>query len=503
MDFEQEIKNILKKEVKEEIILEKPISEFGDYAFPCFELAKKLKKNPVEIARELANKIKVNKYIEKIEARGPYLNFFADRDYLAKTVIDIILKEKGGYGSKKEKQTIVIDFSGPNIGKPMHVGHIRSTIIGDSLRKIFEFLGNKVIGINYLGDIGLHIGKLIVAYQLWGDDKKIKRNPEKELLNLYIKFCKEEKLSLEQELAKSPDQEDKEVYLENEWTKKAKNALQKLESNDRETIALWKKIKEHSLKGFFDIYKILNIKFDEIIGQSKFSNEGKRLVKEAVKRNIAIIGKHNEVIAKIEPLPDKVILRSDGTALYSTQDMGAALSRYNKHKFDKMIYIAGSEQTLYFQQMFKIFEKLGFNWAENLIHLPFGLVNWEGAKMSTRAGKVIFLQDVINKARELALKEIEKKNPNLKNKEKVSEKVGISALKYSILKLEPIRSINFSYEQALSLEGDTGPYLQYTYARASSILRKAKIKSILKTPKISLKEKEEIETLNKLLKFPE
>jgi len=507
--FKEKIAVLLKKHagISEKEILSlleiPPRQELGDFAFPCFVLAPKLKRNPQDIAAEISGKLQLEipKEIERIEAAGAYINFFVNKTMFVKSVIEKILKEKEKYGKCNENKRIVIDYSAPNIGKPMHVGHIRSTILGDSLKKILEFHDNKVIGINYLGDIGLHIGKLIVAYQKWGNDKQIEKNPEKELLKLYVKFCREEKLLEEEALSKTIEQEEKEEYLENEWTKKAKQMLQKIESGDKETVAFWKKIEKYSLNGFLDIYKILNIKFNEITGQSKFSALGKKIVEKALAKKIAIKSKDWEIITKLEPLPDKIILRSDGTALYATQDLGAALSRYEKYKFDKMIYVTGSEQILYFQQLFKILEKLGYGWAKSLVHLPFGLINLEEGKMSSREGRVIFLHDIIEKAKELALKEIEKKNPKLKNKKEVAKDVGLAALKYSILKLEPIKSITFSYEHAINFEGDTGPYLQYTHARACSILKKAKEKGnanfyLMKNPK-------ELELVSHLGRFPE
>ncbi len=466
-------KRKLNKRDIEKLIETPPSPELGDYSFPCFVLASKLKKNPNEIAEELARKIKITKEISQIKAVGPYLNFFINKKILAEFVVREILKKEDKFGSKKENKRIVIDYSSPNIGKPMHVGHIRSTILGDSLKKIFQFLGNKVIGINYLGDIGLHIGKLIVAYQLWGDEKKLKKEPEKELLNLYVKFCKKEKLSAEQELEKSSDQEEKEESLDNELTRKAKEALKKLELRDKEIVAIWKKIESYSLRGFLKTYKELGVEFEEIIGQSKFSEIGKQIVKEALKKGVAFKGEEGEIIAKLKPLPNKIILRSDNTALYSTQDLGAAVERYKKYKFDKMIYVVGSEQQLYLQQIFKILEKLGYKWSKNLVHLPFGLLRLKEGKISSREGRVIFLQDVLEKAEQMALKEVKKKNPKLKNKKEVARKVGLAALKYSILSKEPIKNIEFSFSQAIDFEGNTGPYLQYSYARASSILRKA------------------------------
>ncbi len=494
----------LKRHEIESLVEIPPNPKLGDYAFPCFELVKKLKKNPGEIARELAEKIKPEKEISKIKVVDAYINFFINKKTLAESVVRKILKEKENYGRKKENRKIVIDFSGPNIGKPLHVGHIRSSVLGDSLKKIFEFLGNKTIGINYLGDTGLHIGKLIVAHKLWGNAKKIEENPQKELLNLYVKFCKKEKISAEQELEKFLKREERKKYLENEWTKRARKELEKLEKNDKENKKIWKKIKKYSIKGFLKTYKILDIEFNEITGQSKFSNVGKKVVEIALSKGIATRNKKGKITAKLKKdnLPNKIILRGNGTALYSTQDLGAAVARYKKYKFDRMIYVVGFEQQLYFKQIFKILEKLGYKWSKNLVHLPFGLLSLEQGRISSREGRVVFLQDVIDRVKILALKEINAKNPKLKNKEKAAEKIGLAALKYSILSKEPIKTSKFSFKQALSFEGDTGPYLQYSYVRASSIIRKAK-KQLTTNFNISGLTENEIELVKKLSGFPE
>ncbi len=506
------IVDLLKSKVdlkKQEIdnMIEIPQDEkLGDFAFPCFILSKKEKKKPEKIAEEISlklnKKIKKLKEIEKVEAVNSYINFLANlKEFTDLTFKKIDKVEKQG----KKKNKIVIDFSSPNIGKPLHVGHVRSTILGDSIKKIHAFFNNKVIGINYLGDTGLHIGKLIHAYKLWGDDKKIRKNPGKELLSLYVKFCKKEKVRTDKEVKKNPGQEDKEEYISNEWTEKAKEELKKLERGDKENKKIWEKLKKYSLNSFEKVYKILGIEFDEITGQSKFSKKGKKVVNKALKKKIAQKRGGGEVAVKLEKdnLPDKVILRKDKTALYSTQDLGSAVKRYEKYKFDKMIYVVGSEQELYFKQIFKILEKLGYKWSDNLIHLPFGLISIEGGKISSREGKVVFLEEVLNKAKQEALKQIKKKNPKLKNKKKTAEKLGISALKYSTLSKEPIKNIKFSFKEALNFEGESGPYLQYSYVRASSILKKTRKKGKYEKGKIIEFDKEEVKLIKKLDLFLE
>lgn len=462
-------------------------SKLGDFAFPCFILSKQMKKSPAQISQELASKINKEDF-EKIEAVGPYLNFFLKKETLASSIINKILKEKNKYGSSNigKGKRIIADFSAPNIGKPIHIGHIRSTILGDSIIKIHEFLGYNAIGINYLGDIGLHIGKLIVAYELWLDKKVIKENPVKELLRLYVKFCEHEKTSFEDE---------NEDYEGNEWTKKAKEKLKLLEAKDKNTIKIWKEIIKYSLSELNKIYKFLNIKFTETAGQSNFSEEGKRIIVNAISKKLAFKDSSGAVYLELENLPKKYILRSNGTASYITQDIGAAVSRAKKYKFDKMIYVTDYRQQLHFQSLFEILKKFGFSFYKNCVHLPFGTINFGDEILATREGKIILLEEVISKAVEKAEEEIKKRNSKGN-----ADKIAISAIKYAILKNEPIKDVSFSWEKALSFEGNTGPYLLYTYARANSILKKAKNKVKFNIPKLEEIEKQLILLLNS---FPE
>jgi len=492
--------NLSRKKI-EEMIEIPPAFHLGNYAFPCFSLAKK-GRSPEKTAKDIARKIKPIEGISKIEVSGPYINFFIDEKKLAEDVISKILTEKKKYGSGKEMKKIIIEFSSPNIGKPMHVGHIRSTILGDSLKNIFKFLGNKVVSINYLGDYGLHIGKLIVAYKLWGNAEKIKMNPEKELLNLYVKFCEKEDSFIEKNFKNFSGIQK---YRNNKWTQKAIREVNKLECNNIESKKILRKIKKYSLKSIFKIYKLLDIKFDEIVGQSSFSHIGKEIIKRAVENEVAIKGKEGNIIVNLKEynLPNKIVLRSNKSSLYSTQDIGAAVKRYKKYKFDKMIYVVGSSQKVYFQQLFKILEKFGYKWANKLVHLPFGLLYLDKEKISSRRGKVIFLKDVIDKTEELAFKQIIKENPGLKNKRNIAREIAISTLKYFILSREPGRNIEFNFSREISFEGNTGSYLQYSYARASSILKKAKRKKIRLKPDIIDLTDQENKIVRKLSKFPE
>lgn len=479
---------IVKKEDVEKLVEIPPSSEMGDFAVPCFFLASKLKKSPQQIAQELSKKIK-SKEFERIEAKQAYLNFFVSK----KTFIEKFLEIDEDFGREKRKGKVVIDFSAPNVGKPMHIGHIRSTILGDSILRIHDFLGYDVLGINYLGDTGLHIGKLIVAYELWLDKKALETNPVQELLRLYIKFCDKEKTEYKEDL--------EEEFQDNEWTNKSKEKLKLIELGDKNTHKIWRDITESSKKGFNKVYKMLNVNFHETTGQSLFSADGKKIVTEKLKKGLAKIEQDGAVYVDLDEfkLPKKYILRSNGTASYMTQDIGAAVSRFSKYKFDKMIYVTDYRQELHFKQLFAILKKFGFNFSEKLVHVGFGTVNFGGEILATRTGKVILLEDVLKKTIEKAQLEIRKRKTKGS-----AEDIGVGAIKYAILKNSPQQDVNFSWEQALNFEGDTGPYLQYSYARASSILRKAKNKS-KKPSKLSISnlEKSETELIKKILEFPQ
>jgi arginyl-tRNA synthetase len=464
--------------------IEIPPSDFGDYSFPCFSLSKILKQNPNAIAEQLS-KIKLPKEIEKLEVKGAYLNFFINKTLLAQNVIQI--KPDFGKSSEGKGKKIVIDFSAPNVGKPMHIGHIRSTILGDSLSKIYSFLGYKTIGINYLGDIGLHIGKLIIAYELWLDKSALQKSPVQELLRLYVLFCSKEK----SEVTEGVDEE----FKDNEWTNKAKEKLKLLENQDKNTLKIWNEIIKASEKGFSKVYDLLNVKFTETVGQSNFAEEGKKIVKYALAKGLAKEESDGAVYAEINN-QKKFILRSNKTASYITYDLGAAVNRFKKYKFDKMIYVTDFRQNEHFSQLFKILDLFGFKFSKDLSHLGFGTVRFGNEIIATRTGDIILLEDVLKKTISKAEEEIKKRktkgNP---------EKVGVGAVKYIVLKSAPSADVQFSWEQALNFEGDSGPYIQYSYARASSILKK--VKSSKSNVKINELKLQEINLVKKIYSFPE
>ena len=473
MDNKEAIAKLLSKEVnlkEAEIleILEAPKeAELGDFAFPCFKLAGKLKKSPVEIAKQLEKefKDKIGKNnIEKVIAKGPYLNFFLNKNNLIENSIDDVEEDYGRSKEGKGKK-VVVDFSGPNIGKPMHVGHIRSTIVGDSLIRCYNFLGYNTIGINYLGDVGLHIGKLIVAYEMWLDKKALKEDPVKELLRLYILFCEKEKSEV------SEGQDAEEEFADNEWTNKAREKLKLIELGDKKTHKIWEEIRTSSGKGFDRVYQLLKVNFNETTGQSKFGEKGKTIITEALRKNLAHSEKDGAVYVEFEKenLPKRYILRKNGTASYITQDIGAAIERNKKYQFDKMIYVTDYRQQLHFQQLFAILRKFGQTFTDKCHHVPFGTVNFGKEILATRAGNIILLEDVLKKTIEKAKSEIKKRKTKGD-----PEKIGVGAIKYVILRNEPIKDVEFSWDVALNFEGDSGPYIQYAYARASSIIEKAK-----------------------------
>ncbi len=489
--FKKEIINLLSKEIKlkkpqiENLIEIPPDSNFGDYSFPCFTLSKKNKKSVNQIAEKLSKKLKTTKIIDKIEPKAGYVNFFINKNKLAQEIIKI--NSNFGKANLGKKNKIVIDFSAPNIGKPMHIGHIRSTILGDSLIRIYEFLGYTSIGINYLGDIGLHIGKLIVAYELWLNKKELQKDPVAELLRLYVKFCAKEKTKIREGL--------EEEFQNNVWTNKAKEKLKLLELGDKKLEKIWNEIRKHSGKGFDKVYDMLNIDFTETIGQSQFEKRGKQLVINALERGIA----HREDRAVYVELngQKKYILKSDETASYITYDLGAAVERAKKYRFNKMIYVTDFRQKQHFESLFSLLKLMKYDFAKNLVHLPFGTIRFGKEIMATRKGDIILLEHVLNKTIEKAKQEIKKRK-----RKGDSTKVGVGAVKYIILKNEPARDVQFSWEQALSFEGNTGPYLQYSYARACSIIKKAKNfnKSQFKKKKLT---NQEIELTKLISRFPQ
>ncbi|SFA70841.1 MULTISPECIES: arginine--tRNA ligase [unclassified Bacillus (in: firmicutes)] len=469
------------------LMIEKPKhSGLGDYAFPCFSLAKIKRKSPQVIASELALNV-TSPLFEKTEAAGGYVNVFLKKDAVTEHVIQNVLKLGGQYGSSenKSKGVVTLDMSSPNIAKPFSMGHLRSTVIGNSLSLIFEKSGYQPVKINHLGDWGTQFGKLITAYKKWGDEEEVIANPIKELLKLYIKFHDEAEKDPELEVA-------------------GRNWFKQLEDGNEEALSLWKWFREESLKDFSRIYDLLNIKFDSFAGEAFYNDKMNRVVELLEEKRLLTTSEQALVVdLESENMPPCLIKKSDGATLYATRDLAAALYRFENYRFAHSIYVVGNEQTLHFKQLIHVLKKMGYAWSDQMVHVPFGMILKDGKKMSTRKGKVILLEEVLNESIALAKKNIEEKNPNLENKEAVARMVGVGAVIFHDLKNFRMNDIDFNLEDMLRVEGETGPYVQYTYARANSLLRKGGWNTGEAQDSPALSGVEEWDITMKLLEFPE
>jgi len=463
MDFENKVKKLLVGVgVKlEGVELEiPPDSKMGDYAFPCFELARVKKKNPVEIAKDIAKKIKPDSFVEKIEAAGGYVNFFVKRGVFIEGVLSEVLEKEEEYGSScvGGGKIVCFDYSHPNVAKPFGIGHLRSTIIGNSLYRIHNFLGYKSVGLNYLGDWGTQFGKLIVAYNKWGEKKKLEKGMIKYMHELYVKFHKE-------------SEKDDNLNVE------ARAAFSRLEGGGKEEMRLWKMFRDESVTDFKRLYGVLGVgEFDSYDGESSVTPLIAGVMKELNRKKL-LEESEGALVVNLEKyeLPPCLIKKSDGATLYSTRDIAGAINRQKVYKFEKMVYNVGEEQKLYFEQLFRVLSLMGHKWVDRCVHAYHGMyLGEDGKRFRTRKGGVIFMEDVIKDGVEKVLKIIEEKNPKLKDKEEVARKVGVGAIKFADLKNDRVKGIVFDLDKMLDFEGDTGPYLQYTYVRCNSILRKAK-----------------------------
>ena len=443
-----------------EALIEKPrFFNQGDLAFPCFQLAKVLRTAPVKIAENISKNLqnKSAEVFEKVEHAGGYVNVFLHKSNTTKEVLTEILELKERYGNLETGQdgVVAIDLSSPNIAKPFSMGHLRSTVIGNSLALILEKNGYKSVKINHLGDWGTQFGKLITAYMEWGSEEQVRNNPIKELLKLYVKFHEEA---------------DSNSQLEQE----GRNWFKRLEDGDEEALKLWKWFRDESLKEFSKIYDLLGIEFDSFAGEA-FYNDKMAGIVELLEGKGLLVESDKAQVVKLEDngLPPCLIKKSDGATLYATRDLAAAKYRFDQYGFVKSLYVVGNEQSLHFKQLKAVLNKMDFEWAKDLDHIPFGMMLKDGKKMSTRKGKVVLLEDVLNDSIQLALKTIEEKNPALAGKEETAEMVGTGAIIFHDLKNFRLNDIEFSLDEMLKVEGETGPYVQYTNARAQSILRKA------------------------------
>ncbi|WP_430695025.1 arginine--tRNA ligase [Peribacillus frigoritolerans] len=440
-----------------EKLMEKPkLMELGDVAFPCFTLAKKFKKSPQVIASEIAQQLN-STLIQEVNVVGGYLNIFVNQQMVTENVLQTILREKDQYGSMQTgKGNVVIDYSSPNIAKPFSMGHLRSTVIGNALANIAEKNGYNAVRINHLGDWGTQFGKLIVAYKLWGDKEAIEASPIQELLKIYVKF--HERAETDESL-----------------NEQARASFKSLEDGDEEALALWKWFRDASLKEFETIYDLLGIRFDSYAGEAFYNDKMDAVVGELKEKGLLALSEGAYVV-QLEDMPPCLITKTDGATLYATRDLAAAMYRKKQYEAKKTFYVVGNEQSLHFKQLFNVIEKMGYEWSKDLQHVAFGMMLKDGKKMSTRKGKVVLLADVLAEAIETAKRNIEEKNQALEQKELVARQVGVGAVIFNDLKNNRMNDIDFSLEQMMNFEGETGPYVQYTYARISSLLEKGDFK---------------------------
>lgn len=463
MDFKYEAASLIAKAADMDIndivnFMEIPAKpEMGDYAFPCFRLAKTMRKAPNMIAADICSKIEENKIFSKIEPVAAYINFFTDKSVYAAEVMESIAKMGENYGTSEEGKgkTIVIDYSSPNIAKPFHVGHLRSTVIGSALYKIFEKMGYECVGVNHLGDWGTQFGKLIEAYKLWGSKEEVEEKGISELTRIYVKF--------HEEAEKDPSLDDR-----------ARAWFVKMQDGDEEAITLWKWFYDISIKEFERVYEKLGVKFDHYTGES-FYNDKMAAIVDELKEKKLLTESNGAMIVDLEDakMPPCLIIRTDGGTLYATRDITAAIYRKNTYDFDKCIYVTAIDQNLHFAQWFKVIEKMGYDWSKDLVHVPFGLVSLEDGKLSTRKGKVVLMEYLLDEAVKKTMGIINDKNPDLPDKEEVAKEVGIGAVIFDDLYNGRIKDIVFSWDRMLNFDGETGPYVQYTHARACSVLKKA------------------------------
>ena len=495
MDYKKYIAEKLKidgvtEEELYEIIALPPNTEMGDYAIPCFKFAKIMRKSSVMIAEDLKSAMQVDEsiladgVISEISAVNGYLNFKINKNGFVRSTLDKILSEKENFGSSDmgKGKTICLDYSSINIAKPFHIGHLSTTVLGGALYRIFNYLGYKAVGINHLGDYGTQFGKLISAYKRWGDKETIEKGGIRALNELYVKF--------HQEAEEHPEYDDE-----------ARAYFKKIEQGDEECLALFHWFKDLTLKDVQKIYDLLDIRFDSYAGESFYSDKMQPIVDELKEKGLLVESRGAQVVDLEEyGMTPCIILKSDGSSLYATRDMAAATYRKNTYDFDKCLYVVAYQQNLHFKQFFKVLELMGKDWAKDLVHVAYGMVSLEEGTMSTRKGNVVFLEDVINKCIEKAYGILKDKNPDLEDKEGVAQKVGVGAVIFGALYNSKIKDIVFSYDKVLNFDGETSVYVQYTCARANSVLQKGGEVTEYDIPELSA---EEIELVKALATFPE
>lgn len=457
VDLIAEHVDVLTKEEINQFLEIPPKVEMGDYAFPCFRLAKSFRKAPQVIAEEVKDKIGENGFLTKIEAQGGYLNFFVDKNMLVKQIIDTASEENFGCGHIGDGKSICIDYSSPNVAKNFHVGHLRTTIIGNSLYQIFSKLGYKVERINHLGDWGTQFGKLIVAYKKWGSKEAIEKDGVSELMKIYVKF--------HEEASKDDSLNDD-----------ARAWFTKMEHGDQEALEIWQWFKDISLKEYMRIYELMGVEFDSFAGESFYQDKTQNVVDLLKEKDLLVESEGANIVSLEEyDMAPCLITKKDGSSIYATRDLAAILYRKETYNFSKCLYVTGLEQQLHFKQVFKVIELMGYDWYDQLKHIPYGLVSLKDGKMSSREGNVIFAEDILNEAIQKIVEIIDEKNPDLPDKKETARTVGVGAIMFNNLYNQRIKDVVFSWDKVLNFDGETGPYVQYTYARASSVLRKAEV----------------------------
>jgi len=492
INFKEEVKQIilgfdtgLTEEEISDLIEIPPNSDMGDYAFPVFKLAKTFRKAPNLIAEELAKKEFSNENIKKIANVGPYVNFFVDNSKLVESVLTEAVKDDFGSSHIGVGKNVVFDFSSTNIAKPFHIGHLRSTVIGNAIRNIMKYQGFNTTGVNYIGDYGTQFGMMISAYLKWGDEDKINADPIKELLNLYVKYNK---------IAK-----EDESYMD-----EARDWFDKLEKKDPTAVKLWSWFREISLKEFQRVYDLLGVEFDNFNGES-FHSQFIGDALEAIDKKKLLEESDGAMIINLddENLPPVLIKKSNGSSTYLTRDIATAMYRKRTYDFYKNVYVVASQQKLHFEQLRAVLKKMGFDWWNDCEHVSFGMVSMKDGSMKTREGKVIFLEDVLNRAIDKTKSIIEERNPNLENKEEVAKQVGVGAVIFQDLFNNRIKDYTFDWDQVLNFDGETGPYTQYTFARSCSILDKGEFELKDNSKFDLLVDDTEIDIVKHLSKFEE
>ena len=476
----------LDKAMVSDILEIPPKADMGDFAFPCFQLAKTLRKAPPMIAADIAEKIGDVDILDKLEVKGAYLNFFIKKELFVKTMIENADVENFGSSDMGKGKTICIDYSSPNVAKNFHVGHLRTTIIGNSLYKIYSKLGYQVERINHLGDWGTQFGKLIVAYKAWGSKEAVEKDSVAELMRLYVKFHEEA---------------DKDDSLNDQ----ARAWFTKMEHGDEEALDIWKWFVDISLKEYKGTYALLGMEFDHYLGESFYRDKTADVVKRLQNANLLEESQGAQIVnLDAYDMPPCLIMKKDGSSIYATRDLAAIFYRKDRWNFDKCLYVTGQEQKLHFAQVFKVVELLGNDWAkDSLVHIPYGLVSLEGAKLSTRSGNIIYAEDILLEAIDKVKGVIAEKNPDLENKDEVAKIVGVGAILFHDLYNQRIKDVSFKWDKVLNFDGETGPYVQYTYCRCASILRSIDHDANATIDYSLLLDEEAIALLKEINRFPQ